>query len=170
MTEQNIFKNGFYYIEDAAQGVEPGVAAMFTVTLMAADSSQYGPEHDPWLLNKVLYEVRNDYEVFCKVAWLDADNIEQVLRGLRLQVDEEEEHQEAEAKISYCITNGTIKVPANLFENPSETIDEDEDYIDQMEELLNKIEDDNGVAGSSINDQIHNFTREPQWGQVVRLI
>ena len=75
------------------------------------------------------------------------------------------------ANISYCITNGAIKVPANLFENPSEVIDEaDRVYIDHMEELLNKIEDDNGVAGSSINDQIHNFTRESQWGQVVHLI
>jgi hypothetical protein len=166
MTEQNILKPGFYYIEDAAE-----TEMMFTVTLMAADSSQYGPEHDPWFLSKVLYEVRNDYEVFCKVTWLDADNIEHVLRGLRPHVDEEEEHQEAQANISYCITNGTIKVPANLFENPSEVIDEaSRVYIDHIEELLNKIEDDNGVAGSSINDQIHNFTREPQWGQVVRLI
>ena len=158
MTQENIFKNGFYYIEEA------DTPDLFTLTLMTSD---YGPEHNPWFLSTVLYEVRNDYEVFCKVAWLDSSSIQDVFRAIRPDAE----------KISYCITNGTINVPADLFKNPKRAIEGfegfkvcEEDHLYDIEELFLKIEDDNGVPGSSINDQLYNFTRTSEWGPVVDLL
>lgn len=149
-----ILRSGFYYIEE-----DINEKAMYTLTLMMSETSEYGPDHNPWFLSHVFYELRNDYEVFAKVAWVDhniiarIDNthsISEVLKG----------HQPSGTKISYCITNGIITVPSKLFENH---IDNDDQH---MKEYLSEIEDDHGVPGSSISDQIYEFTRRSQWGPV----
>ena len=170
---------GFYYLEES-----DSPTPLITVTPLSLKYNEntgdntYGPEHDPWFLNMILYECRYDYEKFAKIVWLEASNIEQVVCGVAKWLQEREYEPAEPFTYDYCITDRAITVPAHLFNNPCRKRPDSDSALDDFikdnhlfdtfggDNYLYQIEDDHNVPGTSISDQIYQLTGVGHWGPI----